>query len=156
MNFLKMVLTLTSLAFLAFPLVAFASDEEFRSETRSEIDGVEFRSEFRVDGDEVEERIEFGDEEFEFKTDGEEFEVEGMVGEVADSSFTVGFSDDSFVSVEVMLDPTMVDEFDVDGEVVVGAEVEAEGVVIDGANFAEEVEVEDADEADDADDVDEE
>lgn len=120
MDTLKKFVALGVLGFLAFPAVAFASDEA--------------RFETRIEGDELEIREELATgEEFRFKTDGEEFKVEGMVDDVFDGSFVAG-------GFSVTVGP----ETEVEGDLMVGAEVEAEGMVVDGENIADEVNVEEA------------
>lgn len=123
MSNLKKILILAVFALLAFPSVAFASDED-RFETRT-----------RIDGDRLEVRSESGDEEFRFKADDEEFEVRGTVTDISGNTFTVD-------GVSVTIDPTMVEDFEQEVDLIIGEDVKAEGVIIDGVNFAEEIEAE--------------
>ncbi|MBI2338463.1 hypothetical protein HYU95_04755 [Candidatus Daviesbacteria bacterium] len=138
MGSLKKLLISGLFALLVFPSVAFAGDE-FKVDSKVELlDGSRFEA--KIDGDEVEFRDEFASgEETRFRSDGEEFKVEGTINDISDDSFTVGF-------FNVMVDPTMVEDFEQDGDLMVGAEAEVEGMVIDGVNFAEEIKVEEADE----------
>lgn len=78
------------------------------------------------------------DEAEDVAVDNAEFKVEGMVAEVGDNFFTVtGFDH------PIVLDPTMVEEFKVEGVLAVGVNVKVEGMVAtDGTFFAEEVKVE--------------
>ncbi len=130
MNVLKKVLGLAVFALLVFPAVALASDEP-----KLEVREGDFR--FEAEGDEL--KIRDGDFRFEVKAD--EFKTEGMVTAVGGDSFAV----DGFT---VMADPAVVE-----GDLMVGAEVEAEGMVVDGVNFAEEVKVDELEEAEDIDEL---
>ncbi len=79
-----------------------------------------------------------------FETSEEEFKIEGTVTAVEGDSFMVD-------GTTVMFDPATVE---MEGDLVVGADVEAEGMVTDGFIFtAEEVEVDEAEDVDE--DVDE-
>lgn len=107
MDTLKKFLVLVTLAFLALPAVAFASDEP---------------------------RFEVRDGEFRLEVEGDEFEVRGMVAAVGGDTFTVD-------GTTVTVDEGMVEEFEQEGILEEGADVRAEGIVVDGIFFAEDVKV---------------
>ncbi len=126
---------------LAFPFTVSAGDEPSfeASEDKVEIRDGDFR--FEAEGDEFEIR----DGDFRFESDGEEFKTEGTVTAVEGDSFMVD-------GTTVMFDPATVE---MEGDLVVGAEVKAEGMVDDGFIFtAEEVKADEAEDVDEDEDED--
>lgn len=75
------------------------------------------------------------EEKFELETD--KFKVEGIVTSTGGNSFVV-------LGHTIMIDPAIVEELKLEGTIVTGAEVKAEGIVTGGTLFAEEVKVEEA------------
>lgn len=116
---LKKIIVTTAAIILALIVSpsAFAGDED-----RFPKDNHHPRFEFR-----------FGEDEH-FNQGGQEFEIDGIISSISGNSFVLS-------GQTILIDPSQVREFEQKGVLAVGQRVKVEGIVKNGMNFAQEINV---------------